>query len=122
MGFVALFLVLCEYVRIMDKFAVIETGGKQYIVREGDKLRVELLLETEVGQEFSFDNVLLIAGEKGVSVGSPAVAGASVKAEIKENGRAKKINVIRYKAKSRYFKKRGHRQPFTEVEIKTINS
>ena len=100
-------------------FAVIETGGKQYIVREGDTLRIEKL-EGESGSKISFDKVLLhVAGDK-VSVGTPYISGKKVEAELKEQGRAKKILVVKFKQKSRYMKRNGHRQPFSEIEIKSV--
>ena len=92
--------------------AVIKTGGKQYKVQAKDKLKVEKLL-TEEGKEHVFDQVLLL-GDK---VGTPLVSGAKVKAKILKQGRARKVEVVKYKNKTRYKRKAGHRQPFTEVEI-----
>ena len=96
-------------------FAIIETGGKQYKVSEGDVLYIEKL-DVEAEQEVTFDKVLL-AGDK---VGSPYVKGASVKAVVEKQGRAKKIIVFKYKSKKNYHKKQGHRQPYTKVKITKI--
>lgn len=104
----------------MSKMAVIKTGGKQYLVKEGDVLSVEKLDGKTEGAKVSFDEVLLIDDEKETKMGEPALRGVKVSAEVIEAGRAKKVTVIRYKAKSRYFKKRGHRQPFTKVKIASI--
>ncbi len=98
-------------------FAVIETGGKQYIVRKGDTLRIEKL-EGATGAKVSFDKVLFHSD--GNKVGTPFISGAKVEGELKEQGRAKKILVVKFKQKSRYMKRNGHRQPFTEVEIKSV--
>ena len=95
-------------------YAIIATGGKQYKVSEGDKVRVEKL-EGEVGAEVSFDQVLLVGGDK-VTVGSPCVEGAKVVGKITAQDRAKKV----IKPKTGYHKKNGHRQFFTEVEITNI--
>lgn len=102
-------------------FAVIQTGGKQYLVQEGQTLKIERI-SGEKGQSISFDKVLLIANEDGtgVKLGKPTVAGATVQAEILEQARAKKVLVIKYKRKVRYSKKQGHRQYFTKVKIIAI--
>jgi large subunit ribosomal protein L21 len=104
----------------MSKMAVIKTGGKQYLVKEGDVLSIEKLDGKKEGSKISFDEVLLVDDGKTTKVGEPTVKGAKVSAEVLSQGRAKKVTVIRYKAKSRYFKKRGHRQPFTKVKIISI--
>ena len=98
--------------------AVIQTGGKQYIVKEGQTLKVEKL-EVEVGKKISFDQVLLVSDqdELAAQVGMPLVAGAKVEAEVLEQGRADKISVIKYKPKVHYRRSYGHRQPFTAVKI-----
>ncbi len=104
-----------------DKFAVIKTGGKQYIVREGDKIKVEKLSdELKEGDKVVFDEVLLIADGDNVQVGEPVLSGAKVEAEFIRNDRAKKISVMRFRAKSNYFKNKGHRQHFSEVLITKI--
>lgn len=102
-------------------FAVIQTGGKQYLVQEGQTLKIERI-SGEKGQGVSFDKVLLIANEDGtgVKLGKPTVEGAKVQAEILEQARAKKVLVIKYKRKVRYSKKQGHRQYFTKVKIVSI--
>lgn len=99
-------------------YAIIATGGKQYKVSEGDKVRVEKL-EGEVGAEVSFDQVLLVGGDK-VTVGNPCVEGAKVVGKITAQDKAKKVIVYKYKPKTGYHKKNGHRQYFTEVEITNI--
>ncbi|MBI3304977.1 50S ribosomal protein L21 [Candidatus Parcubacteria bacterium] len=101
--------------------AIIQTGGKQYLVEPGQKLKIEKL-PAEADKEVVFDEVLLVADEKKVSVGTPHVKGAEVTAKVVQQGRAKKVIVFHYRAKTRYHKKAGHRQPFTEVEITKINS
>lgn len=101
-------------------FAVIATGGKQYLVKEGDSLRIEKI-EGVKGDAVDFDKVLLIAEEDGskVEVGTPNLS-AKVKAEILEQAKADKISVVKYKAKVRYRKRVGHRQLFTKVKITKI--
>jgi len=105
----------------MGKIAVIKTGGKQYKVKEKDTLKIEKVLG-ENGNKVSFDEVLLIADEKGkdVNIGAPKVKGAKVEATILEQGRARKISVIKYKRKTRYRRNLGHRQVFTKVEVNKI--
>ena len=93
-------------------FAIIETGGKQYKVSEGDVLYVEKL-NAEAESEVVFDKVLMANGK----VGSPYLEGATVKATVEKQGRAKKIIVFKYKSKKNYHKKQGHRQPYTKVKI-----
>ena len=100
-------------------FAVIKTGGKQYRISPGQKLRVEKLDAAE-GSAFQFDQVLLVADGENVDVGSPVVSGATVEAKILRQARDRKKIVFKYHSKSRYHKKKGHRQPFTEVEITKI--
>ena len=97
-------------------FAVIKTGGKQYVVRPGQKLKVEKLNIPE-GSDVTFEEVLLRADDTNVEVGQPFVKDAKVKAKVTQQGRAKKVIVFRYHSKTRYRKKKGHRQPFSEVEI-----
>ena len=103
------------------KFAVIATGGKQYLVSEGDTLRIEKIMGPhKEGDKLTFDQVLLVAGDNQAKIGTPTVSGATVTAKLSKVSRAPKVTVIKYKAKSRYFKKRGHRQPFFEVKIESI--
>jgi large subunit ribosomal protein L21 len=101
-------------------FAIIETGGKQYRVKEGDVIHVEKL-ELEVGQSMSFDEVLAVGQGNDVVWGTPLVPGISVSAKVVEQGRAPKIVVFRYRAKSNHRRRKGHRQPFTKVVIESIN-
>ena len=100
-------------------YAIIETGGKQYRVQEGDKIVVEKLA-VEEGQEVAFERVLTVVKDGEVLVGAPVVAGAKVVAKVVEHGKGKKILVFKYKAKSNYRRRQGHRQPFTKVQIKKI--
>lgn len=104
------------------EFAVITTGGKQYNVAVGDSVKIEKILgEFEVGNKIIFDKVLLVDdGKDSTTIGTPYIKDAKVEAEIIEIGRAQKVNVIKYKAKSRYFKKNGHRQPFFKIKISAI--
>jgi len=101
-------------------FAVIKTGGKQYLVEPGQKLRVEKLAEPKRGKTINFDEVLLVGDGRSVKVGTPLVSKAKVVAEWLDEGKDKKKLVFRYHSKTRYRKKKGHRQPFTEVLIKEI--
>lgn len=98
------------------KLAVIKTGGKQYIVTPGTKLKIEKLPETK-GGEVIFDQVLLTDDGKEMKVGKPLLEGIGVTAKRLADDRYKKVVVVKYKNKTRYRVKRGHRQPFTEVEI-----
>ena len=100
-------------------YAVIATGGKQYKVSEGDVIRVEKL-GAEADEKVTFDQVLLVS-DADVKVGEPTVAGASVEGTVLSNGRAKKVIVYKYKRKSGYHKKNGHRQQYTVVRITKIN-
>ncbi len=98
-------------------FAIIETGGKQYKVSEGDELFVEKL-DAEAEGEVVFDKVLMVEGK----VGTPYVEGATVKATVVKHGKGKKIIVYKYKSKKNYHKKQGHRQPYTKVKVVAINA
>lgn len=119
--------------------AVIKTGGKQYRVAEGDKILVELLhvksapvpngsgnakTPMRIGEEFDFEEVLLVGNAKAqnVKIGQPLVKGAKVRARVLENGKAKKKIIFKFKNKTRYWKKKGHRQPYTKVEILKISA
>jgi len=95
--------------------AIIKTGGKQYIVKPGDKIKVEKLDKKE-GESFSFTDVLLIEKNKKLEIGLPKVK-AEVEAKVLSHGKGKKVIVFKYKSKKRYSRKIGHRQPYTEVEI-----
>lgn len=100
--------------------AIIKTGGKQYNVEEGSILRVEKL-DAEVGDTVTFDQVLMILGDENI-IGKPFVDGAKVTAEVLNQGRGKKLISYKYKAKKGYRRKKGHRQPFTEVKINSIEA
>ena len=99
-------------------YAIIATGGKQYKVTAGDRVRVEKL-DAEVGSKVTIDQVLLVSAGN-VSVGSPYVEGAAVEAEVTDQGKGKKVIVYKYKPKTGYHKKNGHRQLFTELLIEKI--
>jgi large subunit ribosomal protein L21 len=97
---------------------VIKTGGKQYIAKTGDKLRIEILKgEYKVGDEIVFDEVLMSSKDGKIEVGSPVLSGAKVKSKLTAITRDAKKLVVKYRAKSRYHKKNGHKQPIFEVEI-----
>ncbi len=100
-------------------FAIIETGGKQYNVQPGAKIKIEKIDIPENGA-IVFDTVLLKADGEDMIIGTPHIAGATVEAKLVQQGRAKKVIVFRYHSKTRYRKKKGHRQFFTEVEITAI--
>ena len=102
-------------------YAVIKTGGKQYRVAEGDVLNVEKL-NAEAGSEVVFDEVRTVVNDADVKIGQPVVEGAKVTAKVVEQGKGEKILVFKYKAKSNYRKRQGHRQPFTKVEISKIEA
>jgi large subunit ribosomal protein L21 len=104
-----------------SEFAVIETGGKQYKVAEGDVLTIEKLVgEYKDGDSISFDKVLLVDDGTNTTIGDPYIAKAVVEASFIEEGKAKKMNILRFKSKSRYLKQTGHRQPFAKVKIEKI--
>ena len=103
------------------KHAVIETGGKQYRVAEGDVIYVEKL-DAEVDATVNFDQVLAVGKDDGVVVGAPTVAGATVTGKVLRNGKAKKITVFTYRPKKGSARKLGHRQPYTKVEIQSIKA
>jgi len=100
-------------------FAIIETGGKQYKVNEGDVIFVEKL-EVAEGDKITFDRVLEVSDADGIKVGAPVVEGATVTANVLKNGKAKKIYVMTYKPKKNEKRKIGHRQPYTKVQIEKI--
>jgi large subunit ribosomal protein L21 len=103
-------------------FAIIKSGGKQHEVREGQELKVELLPNKE-GDKLDFE-ALLVSDDEGkeVKVGTPTVSGVKVSATVVEHGKAKKVSVIKFKAKSRYRRNVGHRQPFTKIKIEKISA
>ncbi len=102
-------------------YAVIRTGGKQYRVREGDRIDVERL-EAAAGDEVTLSEVLMVEGDGDPQVGTPLVEGASVSARVAEQVRADKVLVYNYKNKTRHRKLRGHRQPLTRLEITAISA
>ena len=102
-------------------FAIIETGGKQYKVNEGDIIFVEKL-EVNEGDTVKFDCVKALSAENGFVVGTPVVEGASVTGTVVKNGKGKKLYVLKYKAKKNEKKKIGHRQPYTKVQIDKIEA
>ena len=103
----------------MSKFAVIKTGGKQYLVEPGMKLKIEKLPPGK-DETIDFNEVLLVGEGESLEIGNPLVRNAKVAAECIQEGKGKKVIVARYPSKTRYYKRRGHRQPFTEVLIKEI--
>lgn len=108
--------------KAQDKeFAVIETGGKQYRVAVGNVVTIEKIKgEVKEGDVLTFDKVLLVDNGSDTTIGTPYIEKAKVEGTLKEIGRARKIDVVKYKAKSRYFKRRGHKQPQFKVEITSI--
>ena len=101
-------------------YAIIETGGKQYKVSEGDVIYVEKL-EAAENDSISFDKVLAVGEEGNVNFGEPYVSGAKVSGKVIKNGKSKKVIVFKYKPKKGYRRKQGHRQPYTKVQIEKIN-
>jgi large subunit ribosomal protein L21 len=105
----------------MKEYAIIETGGMQYLVEEGITVKLEKIRgEHKAGDSVVFDKVLVTDNGSDTTIGTPYISGAKVVGEIKKIARAPKVTVIKYKAKSNYFKKRGHRQPFFEVKITAL--
>lgn len=102
-------------------YAIIETGGKQYKVEAGNTVFIEKL-DVEAGSEITFDKVIAVGAEDGIKVGAPYVEGATVTAKAVKNGKGKKITVFTYKSKKNEKRKMGHRQPYTKVEISSINA
>ena len=102
-------------------YAIIETGGKQYRVAPGEKITVEKL-GLEAGSAVTFDKVLLVGKDGGVSVGAPFVSGATVTGTVEEEGKARKVIVFKYKNKTNPRRVRGHRQPVTVVTIDSVNA
>ncbi|MBZ4687266.1 MAG: large subunit ribosomal protein [Clostridia bacterium] len=100
-------------------YAIIETGGKQYKVREGDVIRIEKLNAND-GDKVNFDKVLAIVNGDDTKFGTPSIEGAKVEATVQKQGKGKKIIIFKYKPKKNYRRKQGHRQPFTEVKIEKI--
>ena len=100
-------------------YAIVNTGGKQYKIQQGDILRVEKI-PGEVGSSVSFDKVLMFSDGENVSIGRPVLDNVSVKGHIIEQGKAKKIIVFKYKRRKRYRRKQGHRQQYTAIKIDSI--
>ena len=103
------------------KHAIIETGGKQYRVAEGDVIFVEKL-DVEAGESVKFDRVLAVIDEENTVFGAPVIEGASVSANVVKNGKSKKVRVYKMKPKKGYRRTQGHRQPYTKVQIENINA
>lgn len=101
-------------------YAIVETGGKQYKVAEGDIFSVEKLSDHKAGDTVTFDKVLVIDDGKTSKIGTPYIEGAVVEVELVEEGKGKKLSIMKYKAKSRYKRRIGHRQPFAKVSVKKI--
>ncbi len=103
------------------ELAVIKTGGKQYVVAKGDTIFIEKFEgESAVGEKLTFDEVLMVDNGSDATLGTPTVKGAKVTGTVAAVARAKKIDVMKYKAKSRYHKRRGHRQHYLKVKIDTV--
>ena len=102
-------------------YAIIETGGKQYKVAEGDTLFIEKL-PVEANDTVKFDKVLAVLDGENTKFGAPVVEGASVEATVVKNGKGKKIRIFKYNAKKGYRKRQGHRQPYTKVQIGAIKA
>lgn len=100
--------------------AVIKTGGKQYRVKQGDVIKLEFL-PADVGEEVNFSEVLMLTDADKVTLGSPLVSGATVKAEVLEHGRHKKVKIIKFRRRKHHMKQMGHRQYYTQVKITAIS-
>ncbi len=101
-------------------FAIIETGGKQYKIAEGDVFSVEKLKDHKDGDTVTFDKVLLIDDGKTTKIGTPYISGATVEVDLVETGKGKKLYIQKFKSKSRYKRRMGHRQAFSKVSVKKI--
>jgi len=108
------------HVENLDMYAVIQTGGKQYRVAQGDTLRVEKLAADE-GATVELDKVLMVANGEDIKIGAPYVAGGKVTAKVKSHGRGDKVMIIKFRRRKHYMRRQGHRQWFTELEITGIN-
>ena len=102
-------------------YAVVKTGGKQYRVSQGDRLKVETI-QAEAGEEVSLGEILLVGSGDSVTVGSPTVANASISAKVLSHGRGDKIKIIKFRRRKHHRKQAGHRQNYTELEITGINA
>ena len=103
----------------MAKFAIIETGGKQYLIGDGETLSIEKLPVDE-GGKVVFDKVLLTVDGDNINVGKPYLAGETIEADVLKQGRGRKLRIMRYHSKTRHRRRQGHRQPFTQVKVKTL--
>ena len=104
-----------------DMYAVIKTGGKQYKVAAGEKIKIEQIA-ADVGQEITIDQVLAIGAGADLTVGTPLVAGASVVAKVVSHGRHDKVRIFKMRRRKHYQKRQGHRQNYTEIEIGAVNA
>ena len=102
--------------------AVIKTGGKQYLVKPGDEIKIEKVKDKKEGDKIIFDQVLLLEKSRKVSLGNPYIKGAKVIGKIIQEGKNKKITILKYKPKTRYKVKKGHRQLFMKIKIEKIES
>jgi large subunit ribosomal protein L21 len=100
-------------------YAVIESGGKQYRVTEGQRLKIEKL-PVEIGQDVTFEKVLMLSDEKGLKLGAPYLAGTKVVAKVTDQGRRDKIRIIKHRRRKHYHREMGHRQYYTEIQISTM--
>ena len=105
----------------MNDFAIVKAGGKQYRVSTGDTVRVESL-PADQGDTVTLDDVLMLSLDGNVEVGNPTINGATVEAEVVGKGRDKKVVILKFKAKTRYRRKNGHRQHYTDLRVTNINS
>ena len=101
-------------------YAVIETGGKQHRVVEGEFIKVEKI-EADTGSTIDFDRVLMVGVGESIKLGTPVVAGAKVSAEVVQHGRGEKVTIVKFKRRKHHMKRQGHRQWFTEIKITAIN-
>ncbi len=117
-----LYAAFCSEIKngVLNMYAVLKTGGKQYKVTAGDIIYVEKL-DVEAGSELNLTDVVAISGENGLKVGTPTVEGASVTVKVIKNDKAKKITVFTYRAKKNSKRKMGHRQPYSKLEVVSIN-
>jgi large subunit ribosomal protein L21 len=111
----------CEFIKVNPMYAVIKTGGKQYRVQSGEKLKVERI-EAEVGSEIGLDQVLMIADGETLHVGRPLVEGAKVAATVVSHGRHDKVRIFKMRRRKHYQKHQGHRQNYTELQIGSITT
>jgi large subunit ribosomal protein L21 len=101
-------------------FAIVETGGKQYKITEGETLSVEKIKDHKDGDKVVFDTVLMVDDGKTTKVGTPYLKGAAIEVELVESGKGKKLHIQKFKSKSRYKRRLGHRQPYSKVSVKKI--